>query len=117
MSTEEVNRFLSVVNGIPAGFAVPVCPVASEFVKVVFLKLFPQGSLDQIGGKIENTNHVRQVFEYIYKGSGHLSPHIEVVVFGLEQLNGVLNCAVRSQVLHDLPVYEEEHLYFVLGKV
>ena len=73
--------------------------------------------LDEVSRDVEDVDGVGEVAEDVDEGLSHLSPHVEVSVLVLEQLDGVLDRAVRCKVLHDLSIDVEEDLYFVLRQV
>lgn len=71
----------------------------------------------EIGGDVEDVDGVGEVAEDVDEGLGHLATHVEVSVLVLQQFHGVLNGAVRGQVLHDLSVDEEKDVDLVLRQI
>jgi hypothetical protein len=60
---------------------------------------------------------VGQVAENIDESLSHLATHVQVGVFVLKQVDGVLDRAIRGQIFDYFSVYEEKDLHLVLWQV
>jgi len=64
-----------------------------------------------------DVNWMRKIGKDRNEGFSHFPSHVEILIFILEEIDGMWNLTVWSEMFHDLTVNEEEDLNFIFREI